>query len=150
MPNIEAKVKEFFNEDNWKFSEPKEHILKAAVHGDNTDFILIFHCKEEQHQLIVVGFKPSVIPEKNRSQTAELLTRANYVLNLGSYGMDFSDGEFRFRISLDVEDGELSTAMVRNITATTALMFDQMYPCVMKLIYGNKSIMDMYNEWQEK
>lgn len=150
MPDIEAKVREFFKEDRWKFSEPKEHILRAEVQGENTDCTLLFLCKEEQQQLIVVGCKPSVIPEQFRLKAAELLTRANYIMNLGSYVMDFSDGELRFRTSLDVEDGELSLTMIRNITATTAIMFDQMFPCLMKLIYGNGNITDLLNEWQEK
>lgn len=150
MPNIETKVREFFKEDSWKFSEPKDHTLRAEVQGENTDCTLIFLCKEDLQQLIVVGYKPRVIPEQFRLKAAELLTRANYILNLGSYGMDFSDGELRFRTSLDVEDGELSLTMVRNITATTALMFDQIYPCILKLIYGNGNIADLLNEWQEK
>lgn len=150
MINIEAKVREFFRDDDWKFSEPRDHILQAGVQGKSTDCTLIYHCKEEQQQLVVVGFKPSVVPEEFRPKAAELLTRANYKLTLGSFGMDFSDGEFRFRTGLDVEDGDLSITMVRNVTLITVQMFDQMYPCLMKLIYGNGDIIKLFNEWLEK
>ena len=150
MQNIESKVREFFREDDWKFTEPKEHIFQTGARAKSSDCTLIFHCKEEQQQLVVIGFKPSVVPEEYRLKAAELLTRANYKLGLGSFGMDFSDGEFRFRIGLDVEDGVLSYTMVRNITHIAVQMFDQMYPCLMKLIYGNGDIIELFNEWLEK
>lgn len=150
MVNIEAKVREFFRDDDWNFSEPREHILQAGVKGKSTDVTLIYHCREEQQQLVVVGFKPSVVPEEYRFKAAELLVRANYKLSIGSFGMDFNDGEFRFRIGMDVEDGDLSITMVKNVTYLIISMFDQMYPCLMKLIYGNGDIIKLYNEWLEK
>lgn len=150
MVNIEARVREFFRDDDWKYSELREHILQAGVQGNSTDMTLIYHCKEELQQLLVVCYKPSVVPEEFRPKVAELLIRSNYKLNIGNYGMDFSDGEFRFSVGLDVEDGDLSFTMVKNMTHVCIQMFDQMYPCIMKLVWGNGDIIQLFNEWLEK
>ena len=150
MKKIKEVVRSFFQETDWNYEELNEEIFRSGIKGAESDFDLIFHCEEERQTLLLIGMKTNLIPEPFRPQAAELLTRANYILNLGSYGMDFSDGEFRFRTGLDVEDGDLSITMVRNVTLITVQMFDQMYPCLMNLVYGNGDIIKLFNEWLEK
>lgn len=148
MKTIEDVVKEFFQDSDWNYQEVDEGVIRSGIKGEESDFDLLFNCDEERQTLVLIGIKTNLIPEKFRLQAAELLTRANYILNLGSYGMDFSDGEFRFRIGLDVEDGKLSIAMVRNITFIACRMLEQMYPCLMKLVYGKGDVEDLYEEWK--
>ena len=150
MKKIKDIVKAFFQDADWHYEELNEEILRSGIKGEESDFDLIFHCEEDRQTLLLIGMKTNLIPEPFRPQAAELLTRANYILNLGSYGMDYSDGEFRFRIGIDVEDGKLSIAMVRNITFITCRMLEQMYPCIMKLVYGNGDIKALFEEWKNK
>lgn len=150
MKKIKDIVKAFFQNAEWNYEDVNEEILRSGIKGAESDFDLIFHCEEDQQTLLLIGLKTNLIPEPFRPQVAELLTRANYILNLGSYGMDYSDGEFRFRIGLDVEDGKLSVAMVRNITFIACRMLEQMYPCIMKLVYGNGDVNALFEEWKSK
>ncbi len=150
MKKIEKIVKGFFQDADWNYQELEEGVIRSGVKCEECDFDLIFYCKEDSDQFILIGVKTNLVPEHFRPKVAELLTRANYVLNLGSYGMDFSDGEFRFRIGVDVEEGQLSEAMVRNMTFVTCRMLEQMYPCIMKLIYGNSNVEEMFEEWKSK
>ena len=150
MKKIKEIVKAFFQDADWNYEDVNDEIIRSGIKGAESDFDLVFHCEEEQQTLVLIGLKTNLIPEAFRPQAAELLTRANYILNLGSYGMDYSDGEFRFRIGLDVEDGKLSIAMVRNITFITCRMLEQMYPCIMKLVYGNGDINTLFEEWKAK
>ena len=150
MKKLKEIVKAFFQEADWNYEELDEKVIRSGIKGDESDFDLLFHCNEEGQQLVLIGIKTNLIPEPYRPQAAELLTRANYILNLGSYGMDYSDGEFRFRIGIDVEEGKLSVAMVRNMTFITCRMLEQMYPCIMKLVYGNGKVEDLFEEWKNK
>ena len=150
MKKIKDIVKAFFQNAEWNYEDVNEEILRSGIKGAESDFDLIFHCEEDRQTLLLIGMKTNLIPEPFRPQAADLLTRANYILNLGSYGMDYSDGEFRFRIGLDVEDGKLSVAMVRNITFIACRMLEQMYPCIMKLVYGNGDVNALFEEWKSK
>jgi hypothetical protein len=58
---------------------------------------------------------PVFAPPERRAATAELIVRVNYTLSLGSFELDFADGEITFRCGIDVEDGSLSPALVRNL-----------------------------------
>ncbi|MCR5165027.1 MAG: YbjN domain-containing protein [Thermoguttaceae bacterium] len=150
MKKIKEVVKAFFQDAEWNYDELNEEIIRSGIKGEESDFDLIFHCEEERQTLVLIGMKTNLIPAAFRSQVAELLTRANYCLNLGSYGMDYSDGELRFRIGVDVEGGKLSNEMVRNMTFITCRMLEQMYPCIMKLVYGNGDINTLFEEWKAK
>ncbi|MBR0191135.1 MAG: YbjN domain-containing protein [Thermoguttaceae bacterium] len=150
MKKLKEIVKAFFQEADWNYEELDEKVIRSGIKGDESDFDLLFHCNEDAQQMVLIGIKTNLVPEPYRPQVAELLTRANYILNLGSYGMDYSDGEFRFRIGVDVEEGKLSVAMVRNMTFITCRMLEQMYPCIMKLVYGNGKVEDLFEEWKNK
>lgn len=150
MKTIMEIVKAFFQNAEWNYEELNEKLIRSGIKGNESDFDLIFHCEEEQQTLVLIGLKTNLVPEAFRPKAAELLTRANYILNLGSYGLDYSDGEFRFRVGIDIEDGKLSIAMVRNMTFVTCRMLEQMYPCLMKLIYGNCDVDTLFEEWKAK
>lgn len=150
MKKIKEVVKAFFQDVDWHYEELNDEIIRLGIRGEESAFDLIFDCEDENQKLVLVGIKSNLIPEKFRPQAAELLTKANFIITLGSYGMDYSDGEFRFRIGIDFEDSKLSTAMVRNITLITCKMLDNMYPCIMKLVYGNGDIDALFEEWKAK
>lgn len=147
MKSIKAKIVEYLKEDGWNFEEPDEKVVRTGVKGENCNYHLFFICEEERNQMVLIGFQETAIPEQYRSKAAELLTRANLGLMVGNFVMDFADGDYRFRIGINLEDGKLSSAMIRNFIAITYKMLDDMYPCVMKLIYGETDVDELYDEW---
>jgi len=64
-------------------------------------------------------------PEDKRAAVAEVITRANYGLNIGNFEMDYRDGEIRFKVSMPVDpDQELTDELLRlligvNVTTHT-------------------------------
>ena len=71
------------------------------------------------------------------------MTRANYGLIIGNFEMDFSDGEVRYKTSIDVEDEDeddrLSVALIKNLVYANVLTMDRYLPGVMSIIYGDVS-----------
>lgn len=49
-----------------------------------------------------------------RDEVARLLTRLNWRLMVGSFDMDYADGNVRFRVAIDFHDGELAENLMRN------------------------------------
>jgi hypothetical protein len=70
---------------------------------------------------------------------AEFITRANYGMRIGNFEMDFSDGELRYKSSIDVEDDRLSSPLVKHMIYPNVLMMDKYLPGIMAIIYAGKS-----------
>src|SRR4030042_3806183 len=117
---------QFFQEDGWKFARRDERmVLQSIAGGKNGNFACFFDVKEE-HPLVlfycVAGFR---VPEEKRSALAEFITRANYGLCVGNFEMDYSDGEVRYKTSMDLRDGELTEDMVKALVLANLMTMDR-------------------------
>lgn len=77
------------------------------------------------------------VPAHRRPEVAEALTRANWGLALGNFELDFQDGEVRFRLSVDVEGGELAPQMLHNMLTTGLYMAERYHDAVMCVAFGD-------------
>ncbi|MEL7052307.1 MAG: YbjN domain-containing protein [Cyanobacteria bacterium J06588_5] len=59
---------------------------------------------------------------------AQFITRANYGLILGNFELDYTDGEIRYKTSLDVESDRLTPALTKNLISTNVTTMDQYLP----------------------
>jgi hypothetical protein len=131
-------VKAFFDADNWAYDEIEGHnILKLAFSGDNANWTCYAQVKEEQERLMFYSTLETKVPEGKRNAVAEYITRANYGLLIGNFEMDFSDGEIRFKTSVDIEDSALTQKFIQNLVYMNVLMMDKYVPGMMSVIYAN-------------
>ena len=56
---------------------------------------------------------------------------------MGNFEMDYSDGEIRFKTSIDVSGDRITFALLRQLIYTNVLTMDQYLPSIMAVIYGN-------------
>lgn len=91
---------------------------------------------DDAEQCSVFVVFPHRVAADRRAAVAELLTRANYGLAIGSFEMDFSDGELRFRVSVDVEGGTLTTTMVQTMFDAALWTMERFHDPVMRVVYG--------------
>ena len=76
------------------------------------------------------------IPYEERLPACELLMRANHGLMFGSFDIDFSDGEVRYKVSVDTEGGTLGVPAVHSMITVALDMYELWYPALMKVVYG--------------
>ncbi len=86
------------------------------------------------------------IPHEERITACELLMRANHGLMFGAFDIDFSDGEIRFKVSIDVEGGALGVPAVHSMITVALDMYELWYPALMKVVYGGVTPEDAVNE----
>ena len=55
---------------------------------------------------------------------------------VGNFEMDFSDGEVRFKTVIAVEDGLLTTEMIKRNVYVNLMMMDQYFPGLMSVMYA--------------
>lgn len=69
------------------------------------------YVKVDDGRLVIRSLFPESVPAAQRPAVAEYLTRANWGLLIGNFEMDWSDGETRFKTSLDL-NGEALPEMI--------------------------------------
>ena len=107
--------------------------------GDNGKWTCVARAVEDAQQFIFYSIAPVSVPEDKRREVAEFITRANYGMRIGNFEMDFSDGELRYKSSIDVEDDCLSSPLVKHMVYPNVLMMDKYLPGIMGILYGNKT-----------
>ncbi len=131
---------QFFREDNWKFRQIEDKpILQMGFSGNSGSWMCFAQAKDEQQRFVFYSIMESRVPENKRQAVAEYLTRANYGLMIGNFEMDFSDGEVRYKTSIDVEGGQLTPPMIKTMVYVNVLMMDKYLPGIMSVIYGGAS-----------
>ncbi len=139
-PTLLETIIQFLVDDDWSFEKLKgATALRFNFSGDNGEWTCFAEAKEELNQFIFYSRAPMQAPEDKRLAMAEFLTRANYSLILGNFEMDFSDGEIRYKTSIDVEGDQLTPALIKPIIYTNLQMMDQYLPGITSVIEGHES-----------
>jgi hypothetical protein len=140
----------FFKQDNWFFSQVEaEPVLQMAFQGRNGKWTCIARARVEAQQFVFYSLCPVNAPEDKRLAIAELLTRINYDMVIGNFELDFSDGEIRYKTSIDVEGESLSFALIKQLVYANVMMMDTYLPGIFSVIYGNVEPKDAIAQIEE-
>lgn len=144
------RVRTYLRNDDWHFDHhPENNFLTMGFKGQHGTFRVVVRTREEEEQVAVYSLHGTAIPEEHRAEVAEFSTRANYNMILGNFEMDFRDGEFRYKTSIDVEGGELTETMFRNLLTSNVLMIDRYTPGLMRVLYSGISAEEAVQEIEE-
>ncbi|MGF1505804.1 MAG: YbjN domain-containing protein [Anaerolineae bacterium] len=139
-------VQAYFEVDNWRYCRVGEApTLMLDISGRNGHFTCYARVREEEYQVIFYAVCPVNAPENKRHGISEFISRANFGLVIGNFEMDFDNGEIRYKTSIDVEGGELTPPLMRNMVLVTISMMDRYLPGILHVIYGNKLPEDAVN-----
>ncbi|MCP4392948.1 MAG: YbjN domain-containing protein [Alphaproteobacteria bacterium] len=105
----------FLMEKGWYPERLENNNTYKVIHNvGNYSFICLAQLREDLGQFIFYVVAPLVVPLEKRNEVAEYITRANYGLRIGNLEMDFSDGEIRYKSSVDFECEHLSHNLINN------------------------------------
>jgi hypothetical protein len=150
MTNIYEAVTKFMQDDGWPFERVgEEPIARTLFQGDHAQFVCFAQAREEQQQFTFYSMLPVMVPEHKRAEVAEFITRANYDMVVGNFELDLDDGDVRYKTSIDVEDAELTPALIRPLFYANVLMMDQYLPGLMAVIYADVSPADAIAQIEE-
>ena len=84
MGRIYDAMTEWFRNEDWKFQESDtQTVLMLGFEGQHATWSCYAQAREEEQQFIFYVVAPFKVPEAQRMEIAEYLTRANYGLVLG-------------------------------------------------------------------
>lgn len=130
---MDALVK-FFEDGDWTF-EQKERSLRLNIAGENGAWQIHVFALEETERALFHSVCPIFAPESKRAEIAEYITRANHGMYIGNFELDYSDGEVRYKTSVDVEGHELAPALIKQLLRANMAMMDTYLPGLMKVLY---------------
>lgn len=133
-------LRDFLTEDGWHPQQMEERLIyRMGFSGANGQVACYAQIRVDLEQFIFYVMCPVKAPEDKRPAMAEFIARANYGLRIGNFELDFSDGEVRYKSSLDFENVALEPQLIRNAIYPAVQTMDRYLPGLMGVIYGNKT-----------
>jgi hypothetical protein len=130
----------FFTNDDWTFTKLQgQTALRMAFQGNNGQWNCYAQARETQAQFVFYSIYPIPVPEDQRLAMAEFITRANYGLLIGNFELDFTDGEVRYKTSIDVEGGILTAGLLKQLVYANVMIMDHYLPGIQAVLEGTMS-----------
>lgn len=152
MASIFNSVVDFLSEDGWKYTileeEAQSNLLALTLtfRGNNGSWNCFCIVDEAKCWLRFYSMLHVTVPTEKRNAMAEFLSRANYGLMLGNFELDMTDGEVRFKSSIDCEGGQLTTKMIHNLLTANLITMDRYYHALMAVLYSDRTPESIHEE----
>jgi len=131
---------QYLEDDGWHPTAVEgKHAYRTYYSGRNGEMRCYAQILIDLEQFVFYVVAMLKVPEDARVAAAEYITRANYGLRIGNLEMDFSDGEVRFKGSVDFEGLELSPQLIRNTVYPAVQTMDRYLPGLLKVAFGGKT-----------
>ncbi len=102
MASLFETVQEFFIREGFPGEQVMEETLLIKYRVRDAAWDCVARVREEWGQATFYSIMPGFVPKSKLSAVAEYIARANFGLVIGNFELDFSDGEIRFRTSIDL------------------------------------------------
>lgn len=137
---IYSGMEAFFQRDNWKFTKVDDRpVIRLFYQGEITSWICYAQALEENEQFLFYAVCPLRAPQKTYPAMFEFLTRANYGMIIGNFEIDVLDGEIRHKVSIDLEDIDVTDTLIRNAAYLSVSMMGKYLPGIMLILAGKSA-----------
>lgn len=137
MGRILTGAHKFFNDDDWNFERiPGNTTLRMGFSGTDGQWTCFAQAREESEQFVFYSRLPANVADEHRTAMAEFITRANHGMVIGNFEMDYSDGEVRYKTSIDVEGTALNHELIKPIVYANVTMMSTYFKALLAVAYG--------------
>lgn len=107
--------------------------FKAA--GEHCRLDMVFDADPDKDIAMCFVYFPFLVPASKRLEMTELVCRLNPRV-IGCYEFDPDELTFRYRVSVDIEGGELVPRMIENMRDSAVAVCNRDFPAIMRLLHG--------------
>jgi hypothetical protein len=137
MTTLLELTRDLLAEEGWSFEEAEdEPVLRLGFAGESGRWLLYAVADEELSQSVFYSIYPDAVPPGRRLEVAQLVSRINYDLTIGSFDLDMEEGTLRFRTSLDFEGSEPDPTVIRTLALANVATMDQFYRAIGSVVSG--------------
>jgi hypothetical protein len=134
-----AIIEKHLTEDKWGYYRSNEYPaeIHVPVNGKTGRFACAFRVIQEKDMIFFYVYVSTKTPEGRHKEVVEYITRANFGCYIGNFEMNMETGDIRYKVSLDVEGGTMSTAMVSNMLSAGVSMVDRYHNGLMEVMFSH-------------
>lgn len=127
-----------------------KYAFSMTYSGKNGDFRCYAIIRVDLEEFLFYAVSPVKAPEHVHGAISEFLTRANYGLRIGNFELDYSDGEIRYKSSLDFESQALTQELIRNAIYPAVHTMDRYLPGLLRVSFGGATPLEAIEEVEGK
>lgn len=147
MAGIFSQLIDFMEEGEWKYEIIEgQTLLRFEFKGSAGRVLCYADVDEDKGWLVFYSYLPVNATADKMSEMAEFVARANRGMRIGNFELDYDDGEIRYKTSIDIEGGELTSTMVDNLLRANLSTMFRYFPGMMRLIFGDRPARDLIEE----
>lgn len=126
----------FLEEDDWHPTRADDGpVVFVGFQGEHGRLVCQGVTFEEDAVALFYSTVERTCPPERLGAMTEFVARANSNLYLGNFELDLDEGTVQFKTGIDVQDAELTPALVRNLVYANCLLMDRYLP-------GIEAVMD--------
>ena len=129
----------YFQEDDWDIHPISDTVVQTAFKGDNGEWDCLAVVLEPSDHFLFYSILPHRVPEHLYSTMALFLHRANHGLNIGNFEFDLSQGEIRFKTSVQAKSDQFPHALFQSLVHHNVLVVDEYMPGILSIISDSMS-----------
>lgn len=130
-----AKIKDFFEKQGFVLEVfDQQTQFQFTYQSESYEWVCMIKIREEFKQVFCYSFLPENIEESQRLNVCQQITKINYDLPIGSFEMDFSDGELRFKTYLDIGETVLTGDALSNLYQANLYSMEKYLPELLPLL----------------
>ena len=134
--DLMSTVRSMLDANTYRYHQPSSETLAFTIVHEHATYSLFFVVQVTKSLVQLMSNYGSHAPDDRRIAVAEALSRINTVLGLGNFELDFSDGDIRFRVACDVEEGVLSEKMASNMLNCTMYCMERFHGALMRIMFA--------------
>ncbi|MDJ1172860.1 YbjN domain-containing protein [Roseofilum capinflatum] len=131
----------FFESEDWMVEKiPEQPALKLLFQGEYGKWVCLAEVKEDLEQLIFYSMIALKFPKAQESKLCKLLMNINYHLTIGNFDLNFEERILRFKTSIDVENCNNYSPLIKNVVYTNVMTMDRYLPIIMTMLEKKLSL----------
>ncbi|WP_139276718.1 hypothetical protein [Spirulina major] len=119
----------------WQFHEVRNSTIRLDVNGQAATWSTMVKCINEHQQIIIYSICPNKAIADKLTAIQEFLTRANFGLKFGNFELDLSDGEVRFKTSIQFAGEFDPDPMIEDCLSLNIVTFDRYLPGLLQVMF---------------
>jgi hypothetical protein len=116
--------------------QPSENIVSYPVGTDGGEFRVFARAPEGSEQVVVHSVLDFAVPAARREEVATFLTNVNYGLSIGNFEIDLTDGELRYKTSIDLGGAPLMTQLLDPLFGLNMTTMHRYLPGIAAVVAG--------------
>jgi hypothetical protein len=123
----------------WTPDTQDDVFARIRMSGKLFLYSLLIVVDDRARTIVCYGTLPVRADHARRAAVAEAVVRINQSLRIGSFDLDFDDGEIRYRTGCDVEGGTLTEHMVMTMVGNVCGSIERFAHALMQVLFGQTS-----------